>query len=623
MVFFWRMIWLCLPLYVACALLLSFKLLFYSSQSIAPLHVAAVAPTAPPARRVHIEPPVIALSNNQSKSIRIFLSQPVDMTVTFWCRFAGAATLANNPEFTSSKGVLSTEKRHLQCDVPSVLLWALQTVRVGIFDERRQAEVAYGFIMLVGEEFLLPLARVNIIATLNETLDSWYNLAAAQEQDFAPEASLSRQNNNNNTVALPIIAWSFSSGGLQCFANNSVTRIRLSSYIHSQPLMWQEALLFECSRVLSIEGELRIDLRCGSVCHHPDFQSAIVARLRKFRMQVRYMNASVLLSTHRKVDYTVGMYLLTEEEYPMGLTPIVHNPLLAYHQPQIQNPVLSALEVHDVPALYVADPFLIAHARMLYLFFEIFIERGNRSEAYGVIGAASSNSSGRTWTYERVVLHDEQFHLSYPFVFMHGSEYFMVPECFQSKQVRLYRALTFPYSWTLDSVLLEGQVFIDSALVFYRDVWWLFTTVAEPFQLLLFFSSNGALRGPWQAHPKNPICTDWRFARSAGRVLVRDGKLYRFSQDGTTGYYGVQVDMHHIDLITSTDYHETLFQSPFLAHDPSAARKWHTKIHHVDFLHLSDETNHSSWLAAIDGCDSMKCAPPEDAQRYDLENEDH
>lgn len=41
----------------------------------------------------------------------------------------------------------------------------------------------------------------------------------------------------------------------------------------------------------------------------------------------------------------------------------------------------------------------------------------------------------------------------------------MIPETGAVKQVRLYRAVEFPYRWELDSVLLEGQHYVDSSLM--------------------------------------------------------------------------------------------------------------------------------------------------------------
>jgi len=87
---------------------------------------------------------------------------------------------------------------------------------------------------------------------------------------------------------------------------------------------------------------------------------------------------------------------------------------VAFHavaEPQITNPVLSRDDVSDVPAAFVADPFMIKVAGRWYMFFEVMNIRSNKGE----IGVAVS-VNGLSWKYRQIVL-DEPFHLSYPYVF--------------------------------------------------------------------------------------------------------------------------------------------------------------------------------------------------------------
>ena len=138
------------------------------------------------------------------------------------------------------------------------------------------------------------------------------------------------------------------------------------------------------------------------------------------------------------------LYLKTSGEWQIGLVR-GEDPL----KPQMEllgSPILTASDVSDVRARFVADPFLIRDQRIWHLFFEVMTERG------GVIGLATSEDES-TWKYQGVVL-DEPFHLSYPFVFREGSEIFMVPETRSQQSIRLYRAADFPRAWTLDSILV-------------------------------------------------------------------------------------------------------------------------------------------------------------------------
>ena len=74
--------------------------------------------------------------------------------------------------------------------------------------------------------------------------------------------------------------------------------------------------------------------------------------------------------------------------------------------PEVANPVLTAADMRDVPASFVADPFLIRSGGLWYLFFEVM----HPSTGRGVIGLATSEDAAH-WTYRGVVL-EEPFHLS-------------------------------------------------------------------------------------------------------------------------------------------------------------------------------------------------------------------
>ena len=72
-------------------------------------------------------------------------------------------------------------------------------------------------------------------------------------------------------------------------------------------------------------------------------------------------------------------------------------------------------------------------------------------------------------------------------------------------------------------------------------------------ELYLFFAD--APEGEWQPHPRNPVVSDVRRARPAGRVFARDGELIRPSQDCSIRYGGA-VMFNRIVQLTPTDYAE-------------------------------------------------------------------
>src|SRR5262249_5301100 len=138
------------------------------------------------------------------------------------------------------------------------------------------------------------------------------------------------------------------------------------------------------------------------------------------------------------------------------------SPLQLHPDPRAVSPVLSAADVTDVPARFVADPFMIQRDATWYVFFEVM----NATSEQGDIGFATSQD-GWTWHYGAVVL-DEPFHLSYPYVFESAGTDYLVPESLQAESVRLYKADEFPTRWSFVRPLLRGRDLSDPSLVQYR-----------------------------------------------------------------------------------------------------------------------------------------------------------
>ena len=249
-------------------------------------------------------------------------------------------------------------------------------------------------------------------------------------------------------------------------------------------------------------------------------------------------------------------------------------------------PVLTAAAVTDLAAIGVADPFFLVVDGRFYLFFEVL----NRATARGEIAYATS-ADGLTWQYGASVLR-EPFHLSYPMVFTHGDDFYMIPETRQAAAVRLYRAAHFPGGWQFVGELLRGP-FADSTVIWHAARWWLFA--ARGLDELRLFHSQELTHG-WTEHPASPLWPgNRRYSRPAGRILVVDGRLLRFAQDGWPTY-GSRVHAFAIDALTPTTYAEQLCpESPILT---ATGAGWNAlAMHHLDALQVAPGT----WLAVVDG----------------------
>ena len=196
----------------------------------------------------------------------------------------------------------------------------------------------------------------------------------------------------------------------------------------------------------------------------------------------------------------------------------------------LEVPSLQASDITDVPAEFVADPFIIHHNHAYFLFFEIL----NKATGLGEIGVATS-ADGTTWKYDQVVLR-EKYHLSYPQVFIHNNEHYMLPETSAAGQVILYKAKNFPCEWEVSHTMIEGK-YLDPSVVYMNDKWWMFAG-DQSADLHIFHSET--LEGPWLKHPQSPVVrNNDSISRSGGRLgrvrrtcislyTIRTSELWRF-----------------------------------------------------------------------------------------------
>lgn len=251
------------------------------------------------------------------------------------------------------------------------------------------------------------------------------------------------------------------------------------------------------------------------------------------------------------------------------------------------NPVLTARDITDLRAAYVADPFMVRADSTWYMFFEVL-----DAQTYdGKIGLALSQD-GLHWAYKGIVL-SEPYHLSYPYVFQWQNQYFMVPDGRGVKSVRLYKAVRFPDEWSFVRVLIDED-YVDSSIVHYAHRWWLFASNVENDTLHLFHADD--LMGSWSEHPQSPIIKgNPHVARPGGRILVVDGHVFRYAQDDEPTY-GNQVRAFEVTELTPMCYREQEVV-------PNAVLKasgtgWNAHgMHNVD----AHPRGNGEWIACVDG----------------------
>jgi hypothetical protein len=201
-----------------------------------------------------------------------------------------------------------------------------------------------------------------------------------------------------------------------------------------------------------------------------------------------------------------------------------------------------------------ADPYVIQKEDNHYVFIEEYVYKTKK----GHISVFELDQQGN-YT-KPVPILEKEYHLSYPCVFEWKDKYYMVPESAENQTIDLYECLEFPGNWVHKMTLMENVRAVDTTVIFYHRKWWLFTGISEnegafpEVELFLFFSDE-IFTKEWKPHPKNPIVSDVKKARPAGRIFTSDGKLFRPSQDCSRSY-GYGFDLNEILVLSEIDYKE-------------------------------------------------------------------
>ncbi|PSR98053.1 Glycosyltransferase family protein 64 protein [Actinidia chinensis var. chinensis] len=264
----------------------------------------------------------------------------------------------------------------------------------------------------------------------------------------------------------------------------------------------------------------------------------------------------------------------------------------------VANPVITCASISDAgfPSNFVADPFLYVQGDTLYLFFET----KNSITMQGDIGVARSTDNGATWQQLGIAL-DEDWHLSYPYVFDYNGQIYMMPEGSSKGELRLYRAVSFPLKWKLEKIIMKKPL-VDSFIINHNGKYWLLGSdhsgigTKKNGQLEIWYSSSPL--GPWKAHKNNPIYnTDKSMgARNGGRPFVHSGNLYRVGQDcGDT--YGKQLRIFKVEVLTKDEFREV--EVPMGLEEPKKGQNsWNgARYHHLDVQQL----NSGQWIGIMDG----------------------
>jgi hypothetical protein len=248
--------------------------------------------------------------------------------------------------------------------------------------------------------------------------------------------------------------------------------------------------------------------------------------------------------------------------------------------------------IEDDRQRYYADPFLFEDSGIDYLFCEEFPYATGK----GVISVFALEENGNPGS-PRVVL-ERPYHLSYPLVFRHEGQIWMMPESGQNRTVELYRAERFPDRWTLDRVLVSGTEVGDATPFPWRGQWWLTAASGESvgamWDSLSLYHGPSPL-GPWTRTLNEPALIDASAARPGGRVFEHEGALWRPAQDCRAGY-GSGLAFCRIEELTPCGFRQT----PMLRFAPPGGLHTFNMNERFAVIDAAGPRPRAAWLAGFD-----------------------
>lgn len=120
--------------------------------------------------------------------------------------------------------------------------------------------------------------------------------------------------------------------------------------------------------------------------------------------------------------------------------------------------VFQEVKINCQNRYWLADPFLFEKDGKVYVFYEAFdlIQRKGKI-GYSIIDEKKKSIS------VHIVL-DEPYHLSFPNIFEHQGNIYMMPETCGNNTIKLFKAESFPNKWVEDRIIVPNIYACDSVI---------------------------------------------------------------------------------------------------------------------------------------------------------------
>lgn len=235
---------------------------------------------------------------------------------------------------------------------------------------------------------------------------------------------------------------------------------------------------------------------------------------------------------------------------------------------------IEQLKAQNDSTVFLADPFFVKEKDTFYLFFE-----HKKSKSNADIGLLTS-ADGKKYQYRGTVL-SQKFHLSYPQVFKHGNDFYMLPETKQANAVLLYKAHRFPYDWRICDTLVADVQLVDPS-IYLSDS--LNIMVASDYAKNMYVYEADSLFGKWKLHQK-PIALIGTESRAGGRFFA-DGKGLILPVQNFSKGYGYGLSLYRFSFQNGS--YTTKREKPFFLMANENIKEFNAGMHQLDIQRLDE-----------------------------------
>ena len=215
---------------------------------------------------------------------------------------------------------------------------------------------------------------------------------------------------------------------------------------------------------------------------------------------------------------------------------------IAYRRTQsnILNDKSTPFSILKLPKGYWgADPFLFQKDSKIYVFFELtdFKKRKSLLACKELFNEEDKIK----------IVHEFDYHCSYPCIFSINSNIYIVPETVQTNQIILLKCVEFPYLWHMNKILFDNYSSVDSTIRQCKDKTYLLTyniSNKKSYETNVFECTNNFNIQP---NPIHTSCTISDIRRPAGHFMEMNGGEYIRPVQPSNNFYGEKIVFLHGD----------------------------------------------------------------------------